>query len=400
MMDFKKITIISLLGISLFTGSLFAQDAKKEADLTVPAKATDSDKEAVNPITLNQYFSNDVPFRGFSVLGDRLARRDNRQYQSMQHGWNLVTGVSFNPLENLSLGMNVYSPTAHRTNRDSDYFMQSAPGDRNDFTQTYIDSAIANNPNNLISAGIKKNVDPSSIQFRKERNGLKDIFDASLRYKYNTRFGKVITGFYMANNDNFSPITLGEFVTGLEFPFLKELNPTYTAFFRFTSEGGGGGNGTSNHRLSISHKFFEESDINFTTALSAGYQYHSNQSDFRSGVSDVSPKFQVNYKDFYINFWDQIRPDSRVYDTPGGSLGVYKDTNRADGKVDDPSKVNGSYNKMVVEQIGSFVDRFRATDTTGGYVNDAFKVAMTQHYQQQKFVHHIYFFTIGYSVKF
>jgi hypothetical protein len=274
--------------------------------------------EAVNPISFNQYFSNDIWFRGFSVLGNKLSQRDNMAYNSIPQAWNVVTGVSYNPSEHFSIGMNVYSPTAHRANRDNDQFMQSAPGDKTDFSQKYLESAQSGNPNILINDALTKDKanpkDPTSIQMRKEKNGLKDIFDASFTYKYNTRFGKFVTGAYIANNDNYN-ITLGELVTGLEFPFLKALSPAYTSYYRVTSEGGGGGNGTSNHRLSINHKFFPDKEFNFTTSLAAGYQYHNNLSDYRSGVSDITPKLQINYGAMYFSVLDMIRPDSSLWDT-------------------------------------------------------------------------------------
>lgn len=370
--------------------------------VSTPAKKPADNADTINPITLNQYFSNDIWFRGFSVLGDRLAQRDNRQFQSMQHAWNVVTGVSYSPTENFSIGMNVYSPTAHRANKDNDYFMQAAPGDKTDFTQEFLQSAIAGNPGILANAAINNDPpkDPSSIQMRKEKNGLKDIFDASFTYKYNTRFGKIVTGAYIANNDNYN-LTLGELVAGIEFPFFKALSPAYTSYYRVTSENGGGGNGTSNHRLSISHKFFPENAVNVVTSLSTGYQYHSNLTEYRSGVSDISPKVQVNFGSFYVSFMDMIRPDSSLWDAPGafGSAAAYKDTNRRDGRVDDPSKVHGSKNQAVVDGISNGVDGLALGDSSG-YTREALKAHLTQQYQQQKFVTHIYHFTVGYSLKF
>ena len=369
-----------------------------------PAKAG----EVVNPITFNQYFSNDIWFRGFSVLGNKLSQRDNMAYNSIPQAWNVVTGVAYNPTENFSIGMNVYSPTAHRANRDNDYYMQTAPGDKTDFSQKYLESAQSGNPSILINDALTRDKanpkDPTSIQMRKEKNGLKDIFDASFTYKYNTRFGKVITGAYIANNDNYN-VTLGELVTGLEFPFLKALSPTYTSYYRVTSEGGGCGNGTSNHRLSISHKFFADKEFNITANLAAGYQYHTNLSDYRSGVSDITPKLQFNYGGMYFSVLDMIRPDSSIWDTSSGfgSAGVYKDTNRRDGRVEDPSKVHGLQNQLVVNSITKGVDDYSAMNSgadPNGYGREAIKAHLVQNYQQQKFVHHIFHFTVGYSLKF
>ena len=95
--------------------------------------------------------------------------------------------------------------------------------------------------------------------------------------------------------------------------------------------------------------------MNVVTSLSSGYQYHSNLTEYRSGVSDISPKVQVNFGSFYVSFMDMIRPDSSLWDAPGafGSSAAYRDSNRRDGRVDDPSKVHGSKNQAVVDAISN-----------------------------------------------
>ena len=190
-----------------------AKEIPKSSPTSYPTKIaetvnnTQPKEEPKYPITFTQFLWNDVPFRGYSVLGDRLAQRDNKSYESMQHAWNVTTGLSFTtPIDGLSISMNVYSPTAHRQNKDNDYFFQSTPGNTTNYNTIVTNSINSGNANLLIDEAIKKNTDPSSIRLRKERNGLKDIFDTSILYKWNTRMGKVTTGFYFANNDNFNPM--------------------------------------------------------------------------------------------------------------------------------------------------------------------------------------------------
>ena len=339
-------------------------------------------------VTFTQYMWNDVPFRGISVLGERTSVRDNSPYRSFYQAWNLVNGLSFvTPDEHLSISMNVYSPTVHRINKDIDYRYQTAPGDSIDYKDKLIASANAK--------VFQPDYDPFAVKKRRERNGLKDIFDTSIMYKWNSKIGKITTGFYFANNVNYSPITLGELVVGIDFPFLEAINPSYTAYHRFTSEAGGGGNGSSNHRLSLSHTFLKDEWFNFTTALSSGYQYLNNQTDHKFGVSDITPRLQLNFGNIFMAVADMYRPDSRLYDNPTKNA-IYPDTNKNDGKVNDPSKLHGSTNQFVVEQIGKGVDSLGM----GGIETATVKQSLIQNYQQQKFMKHVIIVTFGYSIKF
>ncbi|MCZ8342752.1 MAG: hypothetical protein O9301_06955 [Leptospira sp.] len=366
------------------------------------------DEEPSRRVQFYQYLSNDNTFRGFSVLGNKLSQRDNTAYNSVPQAWNITTGVSFQPSENLTIGINIYTPTAHRSNKDNDYFLQSSAGDKEDFTKSYIESVNSGNPNILINDALTRDRtkprDPSSIRFRKEKNGLQDFIDASVIHKYNTKFGKIITGSFMANNPNYNVAAL-DLIAGLEFPFFKTWNPTLNSFFRMTSEGGGGGNGTSYHKLSISHKIFEEKDFNVTFSIGAGYQYLTNLSEKRSGISDITPAVQFNYKGLFLGILDMFRPDSRLWDTPSryGNAGVYADTNHRDGRVDDPSKVHGIQNKIAIDLISTRVDELSAMNPgadPNGYGREALKAFLIQRYQQQNFVHHVLHFSFGYNMKF
>ncbi|MCB1191567.1 MAG: hypothetical protein H7A23_05365 [Leptospiraceae bacterium] len=403
------------LYLFIFTGVLFSQ----EGELDEPnAKYLEAlKKEKKYHLTLNQSFSNDIWFRGSSVLGERLTMRNNTPYQTLYQSWNIVTGFSYEtPIEGLAISMNVYSPTAHRSNIDNDHLMQSAPGDSTDYTSQFVNSmmgqgytsdplcpGVAAANQSFCSAALKNGVDPTSIKFRKDKNGLKDIWDTSIGYNWKSKIGIITTGFYFANNNNYFtgsnvPIMLGELVVGVKFPFLAKYNIAYTAYYRFTSEAGGGGNGGSNHRISFSRTFLEKKFINFTISSSAGYQHITNQV---MGVSDISPKIQVNFGSIYVSFMDAIRPYSRLYDN--STQGVYTNSNVADGRVDDPSKVHGIKNQFIVEQIQSGVDNLQTNGTIAdstGYTREVLKLKLVQNYQQQKFVKNLFFATIGYSKKF
>lgn len=383
-------------------------DSGKPLQKKEPSSQFEKEQEPHRPVEFFQYLSNDNTFRGFSVLGNKLSQRDNTSYNSIPQAWNITTGISFYPSENLTIGINIYTPTAHRSNRDSDSFLQSSPGDKADFTNSYLESVNSGNPNILVNDALTRDRtkprDPSSIRLRNERNGLRDFIDASVLYKYNTRVGKLVTGSFMANNDNYNVSAL-DLIAGIEFPFLKSLNPAFTSFFRMTSEGGGGSNGTSYHKLSFSHKLFEEKDFNVTLSLGAGYQYLTNLSEKRSGISDITPTIQFNYKGLYLGILDMIRPDARLWDSPTrfGNAGVYADTNHRDGRVDDPSKVHGIQNRIAIDLISTRVDELSAMNPgadPNGYAREALKAFLIQRYQQQNFVHHVLHFSLGYSIKF
>ncbi|MCB1158305.1 MAG: hypothetical protein H7A25_16645 [Leptospiraceae bacterium] len=342
--------------------------------------------------TFVQFMWNDVPFRGYSVYGERLSQRNNQPYKSFYDAWNLVSGLSFTtPIENLKISMNMYMPTAHRSRRDNDYYYQVAAGDKTDYTDDMVKS--------IINGKYEGNLNWSNASIarqRKENNGLKDIFDTLILYNWNTKIGNVTTGFYFANNNNITPITLGELVVGWKPRVLEFLNPSYTAYYRFTSEAGGGNNSTSNHRFDISHTFFNESDFKITPSVSSGYQLKNNSSDRRHGVSDISPGVKFEFKNFFLSFTDMYRPDVRLYDN-GSDLGVYKDVNKNDGLTTDPSKVHGINNRVALKEIDNIVAN---SGLNGDAEKERLKIALTEKYQQQKVVKHYYRVAFGYSLKF
>lgn len=347
-------------------------------------------------VTFTQFMWNDVPFRGYSVLGERLSRRNNQSYSSFYNAWSLVSGLSLTtPLEGLTINMNVYNPTVARQRKDSDYYFQTKPGDTTDYTPQV---------NQTLNSG-RLQYNAFLIQPRKEDNKLRDIFDTLILYKWQTALGKITTGFYFANNVNITPITLGELVVGVEFPFLEFLSPTYTAYHRFSSEAGGGGNSTSNHRFSIGHEFFKDKMVSITTSLSAGYQNMNNNKDMINAVSDISPSIKIKIKNFFISLTDMYRPDTSMYDVDPGN-GMVTDTNRNDGKTIDPSKIYGPQNQFVLGQINTGVNQMNIsnnnilTSDDAGHLKQLIKNALYNNYQQQKIIQHNFRMQIGYSIKF
>jgi hypothetical protein len=69
-------------------------------------------------------------------------------------------------------------------------------------------------------------------------------------------------------------------------------------------------------------------------------------------------------------------------------IGVYPDSNQNDNRTIDPSKVNGLENAFIIESLKSIAP------------NDLVRTYLLNKYQQQKIVSGIFFFNIGYTLRF
>jgi hypothetical protein len=69
-------------------------------------------------------------------------------------------------------------------------------------------------------------------------------------------------------------------------------------------------------------------------------------------------------------------------------IGIYPDTNQNDNKTIDPSKVNGWENALIIDSISAIAP------------NDLVRTYLLNKFQQQKIVSGIFFFNIGYTLRF
>ena len=110
----------------------------------------------------------------------------------------------------------------------------------------------------------------------------------------------------------------------------------------------------------------------------------------KKGISDISPRLQFNFLNYYLALNYMFRVDPYLVDTKYyyPNIGTYADTNQNDDLTVNPSKVNGLVNTYITETISSNVS------------NDLAKNYLINKYQQQRIVSGIFFFNIGYTLRF
>ncbi|MBE7412473.1 MAG: hypothetical protein HS129_10525 [Leptospiraceae bacterium] len=391
---FKFHFCFSLLFLFLITNQIVAQPNKKDKPPVAETPTTPIENKDTKPITpqnefdVTQVIANDLNFRGSSVLGEKLARRNLQPYESFSNAWLISSNVAFIlPATGFKLFFTSNNPIENRGNRDTDFRYQSSPGGT-DQTSTVIRD-VGRLTDTKDPASIT--YDPNAVRMRREQNGLRDSFTMQLYYDWETKAGGFRTGMFYLNNQNYpSRFNLGEFVLGWKFPFLKFLNPALTTYYRFTSDTGSAYHANIHFRFTMNHEFNKGEFFRFTPSVEAGYQTANNTTDRRTGATDVTTKLQFNFGHFLISFTDVYRPDTYMYDNDRTypKIGKYSDINPADGRTVDPSKSVGLINNLVLDQISKL------------NTIDVGKMALTQSYQEQKIVKHIYIVQIGYNKKF
>ncbi|MCE9501233.1 MAG: hypothetical protein K8R21_12170, partial [Leptospira sp.] len=296
----KKIIYLNFVlafGLYAQTNNAIATDAKsteqtikEEATIAPPInKPVESKTAEAKPVdpkpdfTLIQFFANDVNFRGTSIYGEKLSRRNQEGYKSFNDAWLVSSNIIFHlPIPGLKFLFTSNNPIENRSNKDADQRFQTSPG-ADDQTAKL---------NQAIQTG-SFSFDPSAVRSRKEQNGLRDVFIGQMYYDWETKAGGFRTGFFFLNNQNYpAKFNLGEWVFGFRPDVLKFLNPELTMFYRFTSELNGLNNGNIHIRAIIKHEFFKEEFFRVTPILEAGYQAANNNTDRRNGVSDITARLQ------------------------------------------------------------------------------------------------------------
>ncbi|WP_135355060.1 hypothetical protein [Leptospira ryugenii] len=378
--------IHSLLILFVFYSSLSAQD-KQTPDLQsgIPEdnpknlpKANDKKPE----FGFSQSVANDVYVLGNSLFGEKLSRRNNESYNSFSQGLVLGTFVNFfTPIPGFRLNLIMANPLIGRSNTDNDFFYQSSSGGT-DETNKVLQS---------IQSG-QLTFDPNQIKPRKEKNGLRDYFIGQILYEWNTSIGQFFTGFLIVNSANYpTNASLFNYTVGWKPGFLEYLRPELVSNYRISSESNGLNQGNSHHRATLSHEYELNKDFKFIPSIQVGYQYFNNNTDRRSGVTDITAKLQLNFREMNVSVSDVYRPDiylfdnDRVYPKPSG---IQADTNADDGKVTDPSKIHGTANQTVASAIQSL-----PWDTNS-------KNYLLNTYQQQHITKHHFVINLGYVTKF
>ncbi|RHX87694.1 hypothetical protein [Leptospira stimsonii] len=356
-----------------------APEISSDESLPSPKPVEEKSPLPEHSVQLTQFLSNDGAFQGASLFGEKQARRNNMKYTDYYESYYLTSSVNLLGLPpQLRIAFTVMNPLVDRTNTDSDGFFQNTSGGK-DQTQTI---------NQFIQTG-QLGFDPNETKLRKEKNGLNDYLFTTAAYEHLTKLGAFSVGFLFINVDDPTFLMRGYLVFGWKPPFLDYLNPQLTVNSKMLSETNGAFQGTHNVRLTLSHEYFKGRLVQVTPSLVTGYQDVNDNIDRKKGISDVSPRIQFNYSDFFIALNWMYRATPSLVDnqlsTP--SSGVYQDTNATDGKTTDPSKVHGYLNQATVDYIRS--------NSPNEYVSRE----LIQHYQSQHIVRGIYFFNIGYSIR-
>ena len=360
------------------TKSVETKSVEPSSTNTVETKTAEKPKP---DFILTQFIANDVNFRGISIYGEKLSRRNLNEYQSFSNAWLLSSTVAFQlPLTGLKFIFTANNPVLNRENKDSDQRLQIASGGE-DQTQ---------NLNNYLN-GSRLKFDAAALKSRKEYNGLRDVFIAQMYYDWETKIGTMRTGFFFLNNHNYpTKFNFGEWVLGLKPAMLKVLSPEINVYYRFTSELGGITNGNIHIRPSIKHDFMKDSFFRITPSLEMGYQAANNNIDRRYGISDFTSKLQFFLGSFFVTLIGVHRPDLYIYDNDRNftKTGQFSDINPNDGKTVDPSKTVGVQNQLVLNTINN------------SNTHEVVKQFATRNFQEQNIVQNIFIVNFGYTLKF
>lgn len=337
-------------------------------------------------ILFNQSIGNDAAFQGSSLFGERQSRRNNESYKSFNEAWNLSTGIDLLGLaKNLQIGFTLLNPLVDRSNTDSDNNYQNSPG------------SISRNKLILDSISSQSILfDPSETKLRKEKNGLIDFLFSRINYEHPTIIGSFGIGFIFINSNTPIYTMRSIYVISYRPPFLKYFNPHFTINNRLsyetlgTYQTAGLYQGIHNYRLTLSHEYFFGDKIRITPSVVFGYQDVNNNINMKKGISDISPRLQLNYSSLFFALNYMMRLNTNLVDNQYyyPNIGYYPDTNQNDGKTVDPSKVNGPINNFIVENLNSSSN------------DQNIKKYLVEKYQHQKILHGILFFNLGYTLKF
>ena len=353
--------------------------ADESLPVPMPAEKPKAESLPEHSFMLTQYMSNDGAFQGSSLYGERDARRNGSRYRDYYQSYFLTTGIDILGLPKpFKFGITMMNPAVDRTNTDSDHFFQTQPGGQDR-------TALVNSS---IQSGTLQ-YDPNSVKTRKEQNKLLDYLFTRMAYEHETRMGTFYTGFLFIHINEPAYALRGYYLLGWKPPVLSYLNPNFTLNTKMTSEYGGIYQGNHNYRLSLSHEYFKGEKFRVIPSLVIGYQDVNNNASNKRGFSDISPRLQFEYLNFFIalNYMFRTDPDlvDNSYYTP--DIGAYPNQSQTDGKTVNPSKAYGYKNQLILNEISAVSP------------NEFVKRELSQHYQEQRIVSGIFFINLGYSVR-
>lgn len=417
---FNRRPHLCLLAFCFLPVSLVAQSAPDQpgsepaADDSLPAAS----------VSVELSFSSNYVFRGYDFF-TLYAQQQKSQYGSSSGAWVFTPSITISPpVEGLWINLFGAFAMYGRDDVDIDHVIQNGPGGsdllagRNgpsEQIQALVDSvgAPASAGEALAEAlrgasGTGRAVYPDCEAeclpgYYKEAVGLRrlDEFDLGLGYERETQLGIFALQYYVFNGGN--PVgskgddyyAYSEIGFGYAPPFLTQLrlNIFMNASTRDEARSAGYAPAEQNYhyyQLAFKDSAALSDDLEFGYGLSAGY----GMANRLQGWQDITANLSLSFGGFKFALNGSYRPDLRWYDTD--SLGKGSDnlpvwlvggSSRADGLVEDPSRVNDPLQRAVNRYLTQVINE------GSGYPADTYVFT-----QRQRLPRFLYWITLGYTI--
>ncbi|MBI3394991.1 MAG: hypothetical protein HY042_04075 [Spirochaetia bacterium] len=391
----------------LSTLPLFAEPEKKlpEAGISVDAEIT------------NGYI-----FRGADIFASKFSQQ-NKQYGANPNVWTFQPSLTYtSPIEGLTFNLWGSFAGQNRADVDTDKAFQKGPGGSDLIFSQTASTGINPTPASIqstVSSNLPTTATPVTSYnsttipgFYKEQNGLRraDELDFTLSYDNKTSAGRLIFGYiaYTLSNPSKGVYSTGGIITnenyygneafiGYGIKGFEDLTLTLYGDTRtgnqywklaYGSEKELGKTLSLLYSISAGYGIKQIYTASPTIALSQSQSYNAVE-----GWQDITGMLNVKYKlndkqalKFGVNV--SYRPDLRFIDsdTAPGTLPVWINgaSPISDGKVADPSQVNGTVNALVNARVTAFLSQ-----------NGAFNFTYTP---RQKLPRTLYFVNLGYTM--
>ena len=293
--------------------------------------------------------SNDLVFRGSSFNGDLTNEKYNREYKSYTDSWSIQPDLRFRtPVDGLNVFLWGNLNLQHYGDRDTDmYLFQNSPGgsDRTNEILTKIQNS-------------EFGFDPNQVKRYKEKNGSERWNSAFMGsdYSWDTKAGGMSFGTWLwSSADPENKSIWQEWFIRYRPLFLEFLNPEFGFYINTSANTASKAIkpqdsivGQKYFSFEIEYTFLEENFFQIEWEGHTGYLMHNDNKNRLSGVSNITNTLRFVVNDFFIGGSWIYRPELDLYDR--------YDSNPKDGRITDPSKIYGSENAFIQNQILSYFE--------------------------------------------
>ncbi|MBX7057607.1 MAG: hypothetical protein K1X75_06035 [Leptospirales bacterium] len=407
--------------ILLSTGELIAQDEPSEA----PASGGAEEVLPMSSVEVELKFSSNYVFRGYDFYSN-YAVQNHEAYGSHSGAWVFTPSITISPPAE-GLWINFFSAFAlqGRQDVDVDRLIQSGPGGADLLSglegadaQIAALAAAAGSPTTpaeAIAAALRpgdgstgKAIAPDCSSsclpgYYKEAVGLKrlDEIDLGIGYERETSLGLFALQYYIFNGGNPSGAkgddyyAYSEVGLGYAPPFLTQLrfNIFMNASSRSEAESAGYAPAEQNYQyyqLAYSDSAALSDSVGLDYSLSAGYGIANRL----QGWQDISASIALTLSGFSLGLNGSYRPDLRWYDTDqmgkgadGLPVWLVGGSTRADGLVEDPSKINDPVQRVINATLSQTISAGAGFPSTSTYV----------YTQRQRLPRLLYWISVAYS---